>query len=227
MAKFHFVEDYQNLVRSLMQQHPLPEAMSLAVGGNWEGTGLACANLLMSCGLKDGMTVLDFGCGSGRVASALSKKLELSNFVGVDVVPELLQYAASICPKNYRFFVNHSLELPIPDQVFDFAYAFSVFTHLLQTEIGIYSIGIMQKLKPNGIFVFSFLEMDRHWKTFQDSMLAHLQHGQPYPHLNIFLSRDQIVTIAQQLGFEVEKWVDPDDPIHGIGQSVVVLRKKI
>jgi ubiquinone/menaquinone biosynthesis C-methylase UbiE len=225
MATFHFVEDYQALVRDLMARHPLQEAMSLAVGGGWESMGLRCAKLLRQCGLESGMTVLDFGCGSGRVASALSKQIQLANYVGIDVVPELLHYAALVCPKEYQFVLNQSLELPVAEGSFDVIYAFSVFTHLLQTEIGLYTVGCMQKLKPSGRFIFSFLELDKHWSVFTDSMTQHLAQGRPFPHLNTFLSRDQITILAHQIGFEVERWIEPNDAEIGIGQSAVVLRK--
>lgn len=227
MAQFHFVEDYQKLVQDLMQQHPLPEAMRMAVGGDWEGTGNLCANLLRECGLVDGMNVLDFGCGSGRVASALSKSVNLANYVGIDVVPELLQYASSVCPPNYQFVLNHNLTLPVIDGVFDVIYAFSVFTHLLQTEVAIYTVGSFHKLKPGGLLIFSFLEFQKHWQVLVDSMSAHLQHGRPYPHLNAFLSRDQIAFMAEQIGFDLVRWIEPDAPNLGIGQSAVVLRKRV
>lgn len=36
MSEFHFVEDYERLVEQLLAAHPLYEAMSLAVGGQYE-----------------------------------------------------------------------------------------------------------------------------------------------------------------------------------------------
>ena len=36
MAEFHFVKDYVKLVRRLKWKHPIDEAMSIAVGGDYE-----------------------------------------------------------------------------------------------------------------------------------------------------------------------------------------------
>lgn len=36
MAQFHFVEDYERHVAALLEQHPIDEAMSLAVGGLYD-----------------------------------------------------------------------------------------------------------------------------------------------------------------------------------------------
>ena len=223
MAQFHFVEDYQNLVKKLMAEMPIDEAMSHAVGGHWEVMGERCADLLIENGFKSGMNILDFGCGSGRVALPLSKKITPNGFVGIDIVEELLQYAAGLCP-DYEFVLNHSLKIEVADDMLDGAYAFSVFTHLLQTEILIYKNEIFKKLRSNGIFIYSFLELNNHWDMFLQSAGAHLAAGRPYPHLNMFLDRNQIEIMSQKVGFTVERFIEPSDP-SGIGQSVVVLRK--
>lgn len=225
MARFHFLEDYENHVKGLIAKHPLDEAMSLAVGGNWDGVGNLGSDLLIHCGLRDGMTVLDFGCGSGRIASHLSKKVQINSFVGVDVIAELLDYAKTICPPSYVFSLNHSLKIPVEDGKFDFVYAFSVFTHLLQTEIVLYSHDIFQKLKSGGLFLFSFLEMDKHWSNLASDAVNHLTHGQPTPHLNMYLSRDQIVEFSKRIGFKVARFIEPEGDAHSIGQSIVLLKK--
>lgn len=222
MAEFHFVEDYRAMVRSLLAKHPRDEAMSIAVGGQYAKMGRKCAKLLVNNGLTEGMTVLDFGCGSGRVCSALSQMINLKTLVGIDIVEELLQYAMEMAPKHYEFVVNPSLEIPVKDNSFDYAYAFSVFTHLLQSEIYIYKLQIFEKLRPGGRFLYSFLELDNHWNNFKNSTEQHFIHGKPTPHLDMYLDRKQIELMCDHIGFTVESYVEPSD---GVGQSVVVLRK--
>ncbi len=223
MAQFHYVEDYRNLVRELLKTHDLDEAMSIAVGGGWDEFGPKLSGFVQSLGLKSGMNVLDFGCGSGRLAYFLSQDLELPGYVGIDIVEELLQYAADKCPPHYEFVLNDDeLNIPVAPGVFDFACAFSVFTHLLQTEIMIFSREVFDALKPGGIFVYSFLELENHWEVFSGSWRSHKQHGRPHPHLNMFLDRNQVVILARESGFELSKFIEPED---GIGQTSVVLIK--
>ncbi len=219
---FHFVADYNDLVRHLIATNDRKTAMSLAVGGNWDKIGKKLSLLAQDLGLKSGMNVLDFACGSGRFAHYLSKDVEVPRYVGIDVVQELLDYADEICPDHYEFILNRSLSLPVEDNAFDYAFGFSIFTHLLQTEIKIYSDEVNRSLKPGGIFIYSFLEMHLHTNTLETSAAMHLAYGKPYPHLNIFLSRDQVTFLAELTGFEVVKFVEPTD---AIGQSVVVLKK--
>ena len=63
MAQFHFVEDYEKLVARLVAKYPIDEAMSYAVGGNYEMFGQIEAALLKKVGLEDGMHLVDLGCG--------------------------------------------------------------------------------------------------------------------------------------------------------------------
>ncbi len=72
MAEFHFVEDYEKHVARPVRDHPIDEAMSLAVGGAYDIVGRIEAEALVQNGLRDGMRLADIGCGSGRTAVALA-----------------------------------------------------------------------------------------------------------------------------------------------------------
>lgn len=223
MAQFHFVEDYQNHVQRLLASHPRDEAMSLAVGGEWDRLGDMLSDFVLEQGVSDGMRVLDFGCGSGRLAYYLKQKCDLEQYVGLDVVADLLAYAAERVPApEYRFQINHALTLPPDLAPFDVICSFSVFTHLLQTEIFLYLKSMEQALVPGGLLIFSFIEMDTHWKVFELSCDAHLHHGQPHPHLNLFLEKNQVVSMLNHLGLTDIRFIDGKT---GIGQTVAVVTK--
>ena len=113
------------------------------------------------------------------------------------------------------------MSIPLIGIQFDFVVGFSIFTHLFQAEIMIYSKEIFNLLKPGGKFLYSFLELDHHWNIFELTYNLHKEHSRPYPHLNMFLDRNQIATIADKCGFILEKFVDPK----ALGQSVVILKK--
>lgn len=228
MSEHHFVRDYERHVDHLTANHPLDEAMSIAVGGgDYEQTGLLLARISRHFGLLDGMRIVDFGCGSGRLAQALSRSAEVE-YVGVDVVRPLLEYAAAKCPPHYRFLLNRKLSFPLGPQTCDFITAFSVFTHLHPPESYIYLWGMSLALKPGGRIVFSFLDVDEpeHWPEFKSTAL-HTAKG-TLPTLNAFIARSWIEVWARELELEVEHLVAPREAPWGgrpLGHALAVLRK--
>jgi ubiquinone/menaquinone biosynthesis C-methylase UbiE len=226
MAKFHFVEDYERYVAQLVATHPIDEAMSLAVGGDYERVGKIEAAILLSFGLRQGMHVVDLGCGSGRLAAELHKSFDIS-FTGTDVVGSLLDYAKTKAP-SYNFILHQALGIPVPDSSADIVSAFSLFTHLLHAETYLYLEDTLRVLKPGGKLIFSFLEFAEkgHWDVFRSTVEVTRSAGQS--HLNTFIERNAIQTWADRLGFEIERFVSGGDTAWdaaALGQAVVVLRK--
>jgi len=224
--RFHFVRDYRKLVRTLIDRHPYDEAMSLAVGGNYASTGTLLADILIDEGLRDGNALMDLGCGSGRLASALGPRVSLK-YLGYDIVPELLEYARSKSPDGYEFRLNHSRRLPAESASFDFVAAFSVFTHLLHEESYLYVQDAQRVLRPGGKLVFSFLEfqVEHHWSVFEQTVEA--TRNDTLPHLNVFIEQSTIELWAAHLGFETPVFVQPGEAgaAGRLGQSVATLRK--
>jgi len=228
MAKFHFVEDYETYVRQLKRDLPLDEAMSVAVGGDYQRIGAIECEILQHLGLRDGDRIVDFGCGSGRLAVNLAQTCTV-DYLGLDVVQDLLDYARSRCPGTYRFARNTALALPVPEASVDVFAAFSVFTHLLHTECYIYLEEMYRALKPGGRVVASFLEfsMPSHWGVFTKTVGE--QRTSTVPHLNTFIERSVWQTWAAHLGFETVRFIDgtaaPWPSGVYLGQSLVVLGK--
>ncbi|GMO35515.1 MAG: hypothetical protein Ta2B_15580 [Termitinemataceae bacterium] len=227
MAKFHFVEDYQKNVKNLMALHPIDEAMSLAVGGGYATIGEIEKDILLYAGLKQKMHLLDYGCGSGRLASALSPELKLE-YLGIDIVDELLEYAATKSPKNYKFINHQELNIPSKDEYFDMICAFSLFTHLLQAETYLYLRDMHRVLKKDGVLVFSFLEFDlpAHWSIFEATVEG--QRNSTVPHLNMFMEKSVINIWAEKLGYKVIEIIcGTENKFNGkaLGQSLAILKK--
>ena len=154
MAQFHFVEDYERLVETLLETYSLDEAMSRAVGGDYEQIGQIEAQLLEDLGLKSGQALIDLGCGSGRLAAALGHRLDLGTYLGTDIVQALLDYARTKSPRHYRFELHRALSIPAPDESADMVCAFSLFTHLLHTESFLYLQDARRVLRLGGLMVF-------------------------------------------------------------------------
>ncbi len=227
MAKFHFVEDYERYVAALVKSHPIDEAMALAVGGDYEQIGKVERLILEYAGLEDGMSVVDLGCGSGRLANSLGRACKVE-YLGIDVVQPLLDYASTRAPTNYRFVLHRELSLPVPDASIDLACAFSVFTHLLHAETYIYLAEMHRALKPGGLAVFSFLEFGAapHWTVFEQTVAN--QRAKENPPLNTFIERNAIQVWCRHLGLDLLEFIDGAQPRWDgqlLGQTIAILKR--
>lgn len=228
MAEFHFVEDYEKLVDRLVAEHPLDDAMAMAVGGAYDHIGQIEVDILRCAGLRGGMSLIDMGCGSGRLASALGKSGLHMNYLGIDIVQKLLDYAATKSPSHYRFVRHRALTIPAEVASVDMICAFSLFTHLLHHETYLYMQDMNRVLRPGAKLVFSFLEFaaDYHWPVFMNTVEG--ARTDTNPHLNTFMERSAIAIWAGKLGFVVEGYVEPLHAVGSsgpLGQTTAVLRR--
>ena len=236
-------KSYSEAVHRLMAAYPSDQAMRLAVGGEFNAFGVVMREILIRAGLRPEYYLIDVGCGSGRLASVLPSYLT-GQYLGIDVVPELLEYARSICGRpDWRFEEVHEIVIPENREAADMVCFFSVLTHLLHEDCFRYLIEASRVLKANGTVVFSFLDFHiaSHWVVFDGMLTARTR--QEATHHNQFLSRDIIHAWAGRLGMELLAIYDGDAPqvqVPGdlylddgrplpeqasLGQSVCILRK--
>ena len=201
--RFHFSRDYRRLVRRLLADHPRDEAMSIAVGGGYEELGAKLLQVLVEGGLEDGMRLADIGCGSGRLAHVLATRVRLGSYLGIDVTPEVLAYARTRCPADYRFVLREDLRIPAADASLDMACAFSVFTHLLHEETWLYLEEVARVPASRAVRWCS-----RSWSSGRTACTGRdfertargIRSGVRGP-LNVFIERPVIALWARRLGF--------------------------
>jgi SAM-dependent methyltransferase len=142
-------------------------------------SGNRIADMLVSyADLQPSQSVLDIGCGIGRVARALTQVLSPSGqYHGFDVDPA----AVAWCQQAYRPFENFAFAhapvgyvnvkanapirgeefvFPYPDATLDLAFSVSVYTHLSQTVIDHYLSETSRVLRPGGLCVNTFFVID-------------------------------------------------------------------
>ncbi len=229
-ADFHFVRDYRRVVTKLLARYPLDQAMALAVGGGFEHFGAVECALLRYAGLRDDMSLIDFGCGSGRLAWALGREPIRIDYYEIDIEQRLLDYAKTKSPPHFRFALNLALRIRAPEAAADMVCAFSVFTHLQHAETYLYLKDIHRVLRPDGRLVFSFVEFAQplHWEIFEQTVEA--ERRRATRHLNQFIERNAIELWCEKLGYEREAYIAADEAPWGdagpLGQSAVILRRR-
>lgn len=167
-----------------------PEILSRGVGvGDFWRVGCQTTALIVElCGPLDGASVLDIGCGLGRVAFFLERVIGgEGRYLGFDTHSMYIDWCRDYLglePPRCRFehfdlrsstynpggaFDAAELEFPWPEQSFDLAVATSLFTHLQADGAANYARQAFRMLRPGGQLFATFFvlspetvqEMDR------------------------------------------------------------------
>ena len=199
--------------------------MSLAVGGLFDLIGAIELGILRHAVLMQDASVFDLGCGSGRLAVALSNSGFVGEYIGTDVVRALLDYAATKCRPEFRFVLHRELSIPRAPASLDIACAFSVFTHLLHHESFAYLEEMRRVVRPGGRIVFSFLEFAEpaHWSVFEQTVQA--RRGGANPPLNQFIERNVIASWTAHLRLSTPTFIDASTNTGSgaLGQATAIL----
>lgn len=117
---------------------------------------------------KNPQTILEIGCGYGRLTAPVKNKYSKSHVVGFDINPEIIKRAIR-GPVYWGGQVNF-------DGYWDAIYAVTVFQHLPDDKKRDYILRAGEHLKSNGVLRIQFIEGDRnnfidHWVSL-DKMKA-------------------------------------------------------
>jgi SAM-dependent methyltransferase len=96
-------------------------------------------------------SILDFGCGSGRIARTFKAMCPHLRLYGTDIDPEAIGWCVSNIGDVGQFRRNDILPpLPFPDDSFDVAYTISTFTHMPEGLQLAWLAELRRVLKPGG-----------------------------------------------------------------------------
>ena len=109
--------------------------------------------------LKDRQTILDLGCGNGRLYELL-KDLKDLKYIGIDNNKKFVQLAKEKF-KNINFLYGNALSIPYPGKV-DILFNIASFHHIPSKLLRIKCVQEMKKiLKPNSVLILTV------WNLFQ------------------------------------------------------------
>lgn len=114
-------------------------------------------NTLQAAGFKfDGASVLDFGCGCGRILRHFARYAPTCHFVGVDVDPTPLEW----CRAHLDFAQFEPIPLlpptALPRGGFDALYTYSVFSHIPLESQRAWLAEFARLLRPGGLAVITY-----------------------------------------------------------------------
>ncbi len=152
-----------------------PRRLAFVGDGDFEQTGAQFLGYFRDLGgLRPGARVLDVGCGIGRMALPLTGFLDGGSYAGFDVGRPMVRWCqrnittrwpdfefawAPVYNGKYNPFGTVSgteFRFPYPDASFDFAFATSLFTHLLHDEMRHYLVETARVLEPGGSCLLTF-----------------------------------------------------------------------
>lgn len=184
MENYSSKEDAKSISHtSLLCDLPFDENNKKPLGGlNWHSPSYDIIGqqykslLIQHAGLNAKSTVLDIGCGTGRLIKPLLEVIEPANYRGVDIC----QRFVNICRERHRNidithidirheefnptgYINpESYELPFDHRQFDIVICLGVFNHLRLRWIMQCIRQISKVTKPKGILFSTFLFLNQH-----------------------------------------------------------------
>jgi SAM-dependent methyltransferase len=106
-------------------------------------------------------SILDFGCGYGRIARLMYYFTNSENFFGVDPWDRSIEICRSDgLEKNFFLSDYLPVNLPTGDKKFFLIYAFSVFTHLSQRATITAIETLLSHLEPKGVLMITIRPLE-------------------------------------------------------------------
>lgn len=152
-----------------------PRYLNFVGHGDFEAIGDEFLRYFVELGaLKDNSSVLEVGCGIGRMARPLTTYLKAGSYDGIDIVPKGIRWCERNVTSRFPNFKFHLADVhnlaynptgrlraleytfPFPDGHFDFIALTSVFSHLLSAEMEHYLHEAARCLRTNGKALITF-----------------------------------------------------------------------
>lgn len=173
--------------------------------------------VIKTIGVKNGVKVLDAGCGFGGTISYLNDHFSNLNLVGINIDSAQINRATElITPHNnnqIQFICADACNLPTFDNLFDYAIALECIFAFPSREI--FFQQIRQNLNENGkLIIVDFLinpQISQLWKWFEQQILSQLitnTYGSKANNYVNFITINEYNNIAKNNNFSLEKIIN-------------------
>ena len=243
-SRSHGRAHLSHLYEDLYERHGKELPPTISVGdGDFDVIGTIELGILRMEGLRPEDKVVDFGCGTGRLAVHLIPFLNGGHYVGIDIAQSMLQAAQQLVSQRIQkprcrvtWQKQPSDRFQIEEGSVDIVCAFSVFTHMEHEDAYRYLRAAHPIVRPGGRFVFSCLPMDLAFArdVFLASAGRSLEERWAQVR-NVTTSVEFMNAIARLAGWEPVRWYRGDEKnilvpgqsdMWGLGQSTCVLEKR-
>lgn len=222
LSAFRITNDtYEKLYDSYAQQVKVREVVG---EGDFDEMGQVELDLLRMEGLRPNHTLVDLGCGVGRLAVHAIPTLVGGTYIGIDIsetmlkrAKERLREAVPEPPCRVEWVKQTTSDFQLPEHSVDMICAFSVFTHMEHEDSYRYLKDALRIVRPGGRFIFSCtpLTMDIGKKIFLNAAALDLQTRWKYVR-NVTTSTEYMTEIARLAGWTPLRWYAGDE--RNIGQ---------
>jgi trans-aconitate 2-methyltransferase len=162
--------------------------------------------------LRGDETVVDAGCGSGRVTAMLADRLPRGRVYGVDVAPSMAEHAAAALGDRATILCQDLMDLSLPESV-DVVFSNATF-HWIKDHDALFT-AIHGVLKPGGRLVAQCggkgnIDAFRRLADEVASEVRYARHFEDWERPWNYAGDDETAQRLQRTGFtEVQTWLEP------------------
>jgi ubiquinone/menaquinone biosynthesis C-methylase UbiE len=230
-------DTYEGLYESHAQEVKIDQVIG---GGDFDLIGRIELDLLKMEGLQPEHTLVDLGCGIGRLAVHVIPTLTSGSYTGIDISETMLKRAKTRIaeavpnpPCRITWIKQTTSHFTLAENSVDMMCAFSVFTHMEHEDSYRYLKDALRIVKPGGRFIFSclLLTLPASKEIFLNSANLDLKTRWEYVR-NVTTSVDYVEEIARLAGWSPVRWYAGDEPnigpandgkMYPLGQASCVL----
>lgn len=190
------------------------------IGKEFENEGLRQFGLVKELGVTEKSRFLDVACGSLRLGRHLIPFLDEGHYFGIEQHQALIDGglaeeidAETVRQKKPTLYTNSNFDLG-DLQGIDFAWANSLFSHLVEKDIMTCLVSVEKALGEGGVFYASFFEGRRNMLT--QYFGSHSRVGFLYPH-------DVMAEFGNRAGLDTEYFANMKN---SRGQKIMAFKKR-